>query len=126
MGQSDRCEICNSQFFTHFPFQSHLYAFTQIDMSANGCIPFAGLDILPVGTLLQIEFATAVENMQVDNRMQQFASVVTFASCSGSRDIPFFVYDGEHFFVIISHDGFYAWFLQRYGLFGKVREEEKI
>jgi hypothetical protein len=70
-------------------------------MTAYGCIPFAWLDILPVGTLLEIDFALRIEYMQVYYRMKQLASIVTFATGSGTDDIALFVHDREHFLVIV-------------------------
>ena len=40
--------------------------------------------------------------MQVYYRMEQFAAVMAFATGGGSDDVSFFVYNGEHLFVIIA------------------------
>ena len=64
--------------------------------------PFARLYVFPFGTLLQEQFSLAIEYVQVDYGMQQFASVMAFAPCRRSGDIAFLIYDGEHFFVVVA------------------------
>jgi hypothetical protein len=39
--------------------------------------------------------------MQVYYRMKQLASIVTFATGSGTDDVTLFVHDREHFLVIV-------------------------
>ena len=70
-------------------------------MSAYSSIPFAGLDILPFGTLLEVDFSLTIEYMQVDYWVEEFASIMTFATGSCTDDITVLVHDGEHFFVIV-------------------------
>ena len=100
-GEQFGSEIGDAEFFLHFAFQSHLYAFAQIDVTTYGCIPFARLDVFPVGTFLELDFALAIEYREVHHRVEEFASVVAFATGSCTDDIALFVHNGEHFLVIV-------------------------
>ena len=101
MGNLLGSKIRNTQFFTHFTLQSLLYAFSQIYVSAYGRIPFPRLYVFPFGTLLQIEFATRVEHMQMHHGMQQLAPIVALTARSGSYDIPFFIHHRKHFLIVV-------------------------
>ena len=37
-----------------------------------------------------------------DDRMKELASAMAFSACGGSGDVSLFVYDGEHFLIIIA------------------------
>lgn len=56
-----RDEVAYSQFLAGFAAQGFVDAFSIVHMSAHGCIPLAGLYVLPVGAFLQIQ-ASAVSN----------------------------------------------------------------
>ena len=71
-------------------------------MSAHGRIPFSGLDVFPFGTFLQVQVSFGIEDVQMDDRMKQFAAAVAFPAGGGSGDISLFIDDGEHFLVIIA------------------------
>lgn len=51
-------EICDTQFLTNLPKQCLLRGLAVVDMTANGGIPLAGLNVLPVRATLKVEFAT--------------------------------------------------------------------
>ena len=38
----------------------------------------------------------------MDDRMKELASAMAFSACGGSGDVSLFVYDGEHFLIIIA------------------------
>ena len=70
-------------------------------MSAYGRIPFAGLDILPVGTLLQIQLALGVKNMQVHHGMQQHTAAMALATGGGGKDVALLVHYGKHLLLVV-------------------------
>lgn len=72
-------------------------------MAAYSSVPLAGLDVLPPGALLQIQFATAVEHMQVHHRMQQHRASVALAASSAAHNLPIFVHYGEYLGIIVFH-----------------------
>jgi hypothetical protein len=61
------------------------------------------LDILPLGTQLQVEFTRRIEHVQVNHRMERLRAAVTFAARRRPDDVSLLVYEGEHFFTIIFH-----------------------
>ena len=100
-GEQFWSEVSDAEFFFYFTIESVFYTLAQVHMTTYGCIPLAWLDVLPVGTFLEIDFALRIEFMQVYYRMKQLASVVTLATGSSTDDIALFVYDREHFLVIV-------------------------
>lgn len=72
------------------------------DMPAHGRIPASGLDVLPRGTPLQVEFAARVENMQVHDRVQQHRAAVTLAARGPADDAPREVDHREKFFAVVA------------------------
>ena len=69
----------------------------EVDMTSNGSIPLAGLYLLPHGALLQVEFALAVEHMQVHYGMQEHGAIVALGACGLANDIAGRVNEGEEF-----------------------------
>ena len=72
-------------------------------MSTHSGIPLAWLDVLPLRTLLQVEFALAVEHVQMHHRMQELAAAVAFTTSGCTCDVSVFINDGEEFFAVIFH-----------------------
>ena len=70
-------------------------------MSATGSIPFAWLNVLPFGTLLQVKLAMRVEEMQMHNGVQQLAAVVGFASCDASKNLSVFIDERKQFVFVV-------------------------
>ena len=101
-------EVGDAEFFLHLTLQGLFHILAQVNMTADCSIPLVGLDVFPRGALLEVEVALGVEDMEVDNGMEQFAAVVTFASCSGRDDISLFVNNREHLFVIIFGSCYHA------------------
>ena len=74
-------------------------------MTSYGGIPFTGLNVFPIRTLLQVELTFGVKDMQMNYRMQLFATIVTLAASSGTYDITLFIDKGKHFLIVIAvHD----------------------
>ena len=72
-------------------------------MTAAGCIPFIRLDILPGWTMLQIQITPAVEYMQMNNRMQDLASVMGMTAGYSTQDVAHFIYYRKFLVLIIYH-----------------------
>jgi hypothetical protein len=60
-------------------------------VSTHCRILLAGLYILPQGTLLQIETSPRIEDMQVYNRMQQLAPIMTLATGGMAYHMALFI-----------------------------------
>ena len=96
-------EIGDAEFLADLALQGPLDVLTEVDMSADGGIPLSRLDILPVGTALKIEIATAVEYMKMDHGVENLTAVVGMAARDGSENVARLVDDGQLFVWIISH-----------------------
>ncbi len=76
----------DSQLFPHLTLKRHANVFAQIHMTSTRRIPFARLYVLPFRSSLQIEFALAVEHMEMNHRMQNLASAVRLSPTYRSQD----------------------------------------
>ena len=74
-----RLEFLQTEFLAGLASQRILHVFAVIHMTAYGRVPFAGLNILPFRTALQIETHFAVEHVQMHHRMKQLRASMTFA-----------------------------------------------
>ncbi len=101
------CEVCDAQFFAHFAEECLPGCLAEVDVPADGCVPLAGLDVLPLRPLLQIYVATCVEDVQVDNGMQQVRAAVALAARCLSDYRSLSIDDGEQLLLIVFH----RWFL---------------
>ena len=95
------CVVGDTQFLTHLAVKSLLDRLAVVDMSATCRVPFVGLDVFPVRSLLQIEVATAIEYVQVYYRMEHLAAIVGFTACDLTEHVAVFVDDGKEFFFVI-------------------------
>ena len=59
-------ELVDAEFFSHLTTKCSINVLSQIDVSACRRIPSSGLNVLPVGAQLQIQFAFAVEQVKVN------------------------------------------------------------
>ena len=73
-------EVGDAELFAHLALQGLFWGLAVVDMSAYGCIPLAGLNILPRRALLEIDFATRVEHMEMDDGMQQMGTIMANAT----------------------------------------------
>lgn len=76
-------------------------------LSPKSICPPTAVSHFPVGCLssgrfLQVQVSFGIEDVQMDDRMKQFAAAVAFPAGGGSGDISLFIDDGEHFLVIIA------------------------
>ena len=76
--------MADTQLFGHLTLQGVGYTLPQIHMPSAGGVPLAGLYVFPFGALLQIQVAPAVEDMQMDHRMQNLGAVVGVTPGDGS------------------------------------------
>ena len=97
------CELADTQLFGHLTLQGVGYTLPQIHMSTAGGVPLAGLYVFPFGALLQIQVAPAVEDMQMDHRMQNLGAVVGMTSGDGSKKLSAVVYNGKQFVTVVAH-----------------------
>lgn len=70
-------------------------AFAKVYMTAYGGVPAPGLNIFPHGTLLEVDFSMAVEDMEMDNGMEDLGAIVGTATSDGAKDVALFINDGE-------------------------------
>ena len=73
-------EINNAEFLAHFATKGGINVFAEVNVSTGGCVPTAWLYVFPVGTLLQVELATAVEKVEVDHGVEYLGSAVSLAA----------------------------------------------
>ena len=99
-----RSKVGKIQFLAGFAKEGVVHIFAVVDVSTNGSVPFARLDIFIERAFLQIKFATSVKNVQVHHRMQQLASTVTFMASGFADNLALLVDDGEKFVVIHCFD----------------------
>ncbi len=66
-------------------------------MASDRRVPFAGLYVLPGGTLLEIQIAGAVKYVQMHNGMEQHGASMTFAAGGLADDCAVSVNDREYF-----------------------------
>ena len=96
-------EVGNTQLFVHLPFECLFHMLAEIDVASTSRIPFARLYILPFRSFLQVEFATTIEKMQVDDGMKGFRAVVCFSACDASQNVASLVDQRKQFFLIVFH-----------------------
>lgn len=96
-------EIGDAEFLADLTPEGLLYILAEVDMSADSGVPLPWLNILPVGTALKIEVATAVEYMKMDHGVENLAAVVGMAARDGSENVARLVDDRQLFVWIISH-----------------------
>ena len=80
MSEGFRCEINNAEFLAHFATKGGINVFAEVDVSTGGCVPTAWLYVFPVGTLLKVELATAVEKVEVNHGVEYLGSAVSLAA----------------------------------------------
>lgn len=95
------CEVFKSDFFAGFSAKGCRGVFAEVDVAADGCVPFPGLDVFPFGAFLKVELTLWVEDVEVDDGVEQSAAVVTFASCCRADDLSGFVDERQEFVGII-------------------------
>lgn len=98
-----RLEIGDAEFFANLTVEGLGDVLAQVYMSAAGRIPFVGLDILPCRTMLEIEFTTAVEQMEMNDGVEDMRSVVSMSTAHGSENVSRFIDNGKLFVLIIFH-----------------------
>ena len=87
----------DAQFLASLAQKGGGYVLAEVDMTAHGSVPLAGLYVLPHGALLQVEFAFAVEHMQVHYGMQEHGTIVALGACGLADDFASRVNEGEEF-----------------------------
>ena len=90
-------EVGQADFLARLAAQGFLGRLAAVGMSAHSRVPLAGLDVLPVGTLLQVEFAGGIEHMEVYDRVQPESAAVAFAARGRTHLQPFVVDQRQHF-----------------------------
>lgn len=73
-------------------------------MSAYGRIPLVGLYVFPCRTMLKIQLALAVEDVQVDDGMKNLTAVVRVSTTDGAKNVPVFIHYRELLIGIVSHN----------------------
>lgn len=103
LAHEDRSKIGDAQFLANFTKKSLLRSLTIVKMTTYGSIPLAWLDVFPCRTLLQIDIATSIEDMKVDNGMKQARAAMAL-SASGLADYrACFINYGEYFPLVVLH-----------------------
>lgn len=94
-------EVFKSDFFAGFSAKGCCGVFAEVDVTADGCVPFPGLDVFPFGAFLKVELTLGVEDVEVDDGVEQSAAVVAFASRCRADDLSGFVDERQEFVGII-------------------------
>ena len=63
MTHRDGLEIGDTQLFPHLTVQSLLDTFAEVHMSSTGRVPFVRLYVLPLWSMLQVEFAFIIKKV---------------------------------------------------------------
>ena len=74
--QEHRIESGQAQFLGGFPVQGFLRQFAVGDVSADGRVPVAREEVLFQGPFLQVDPAQAVDQVEMDHRMEGFGAAV--------------------------------------------------
>ncbi len=88
----------NPQFLQHFAASARLCAFPRLQMTADRGVPFAGLNILVRGSLLEKQAAAIVKNRDMDRLMDQGRIAMAFVSRSAADHHAFFINQIKIFF----------------------------
>ena len=91
----------DAELLTHLAHERVGHTLAVVDMPAGGSVPFPGLDVFPRRTLLEIETALTVEQVQVHHGMQNPGAVVCLATADAASHIAVFIDDREAFELII-------------------------
>ena len=94
-------EVRQPEFLGGFTGEGFMWRLAHADVSADGRVPLAWLDVFPHGAPLQIELAVEVKDVQMDHRVEQAAAVVAVPARSLSDDVPCGVYQGEHLGAVV-------------------------
>ena len=62
-------EIYDTQLLAHLTAESLFWRLAIVYVTANGCVPFPWLDVLPFRPSLQIHLALGVKHMQMHHRV---------------------------------------------------------
>ena len=95
-------EIRDAQLLAHLAPQGFGDRLAVVHMAAHGRVPPSGLNVLPGGAFLQIEFAARIENMEVHHRVQEHRPAVALAARGFADDVPRRVDHGKDLFAVIA------------------------
>jgi hypothetical protein len=96
-------ERLDAQLLACFAVQRVTDILAIVHVAAYGRVPLAGLYILPQRTLLEIQTAIGIKDMEMHYGMEQFAAAMTLAACGLSNDVTSLVDEGEGFLVVVLH-----------------------
>lgn len=107
-----RLETGDAKFFADFAVQGLLWCLAKVYMATYSGVPLAWLDVFPLRALLQIELATRVEDMQVDDGVEQARATMALATSGRAYDTTRLVNDWEYLLVIVvHHDSRFSFFI---------------
>ena len=93
----------DTKLLPHLTMERLLHVLAQVYMPSNSGIPFVGLNVFPLRTVLKIEFSLAVENMKVNYGVENLAAIVGMTATYGPEKIAVLVYDGKLLVFIVLH-----------------------
>ena len=90
--------------FAHLAEEGGLNVFAPIDVAADSGVPTVGLDVLPGGAVLEEEFASGVEHVEMHHGMQRLVGAVVGCAAGGlADDVAFGIDHGEKFLGVVLH-----------------------
>ena len=99
-------EVLDAQFLAHLASQGIGHILAIVDVASAGSVPFARLNVLPFGTLLQVELAFAVDDVQVNHWVELLGAVVGLATKNAANHVAIVVDKGKQFFAVIHNESF--------------------
>ena len=91
-----RVEIVQLQLLRGFAVERLEDIFPVGDVAAHGRVPLQREQVLVGAALLEIDIPFAVDDMQVDDRVQRFGASVAELARGLRPDVARFVHDGQH------------------------------
>ena len=126
--QENGVERGQAQFLARFAVERLQDGLAVGDMAADGRVPVTGQEVFRVRAFLEVDAAFAVDQMEMDDRMEELGTAVAIGARRLSDDQAAGLYDREKFLCL---NGLYSWIQKsgprqaRCGI-GRIQEVEHI
>lgn len=109
----------DTDFLAYLAIEGGEKLFAVVDVATDGGVPTVGLNVLPSGSMLEIEMPCGVEEMEMDNGVERLVDAVVGNGASGlANDVAVAVDYGEKFLEVVLHKDSFE---RNKGLFAEFR-----
>ena len=97
-------EVGDAKLLANLTVQGLIDILAQVNMSTYSRVPLVWLNVFPCRTMLKIQLALAVKDVQVDDGMKNLTAVVRVSTTDGAKNVPVFIHYRELLIGIVSHN----------------------